>query len=108
MIIQGSNLPIIIPFDEDISDIKDLSVSLFGENKRGDANMLLKHWDIDDIVIEEGSITVPLSESDTLGFIPGVAVLEAKWLSQDDNIYPLYTSRIRICGRQDKTLLTSD
>lgn len=107
MIIQGSNLPIIIPFEEDTSDIKDLSVSLFGENKRGDANVLLKHWGKDDVVIEEGSIIAPMSEGDTLGFIPGVAVLEAKWLSQDDNIYPLYTSRIRICGRADQTRLTS-
>ena len=108
MIIQGSNLPITISFDEDMSNIKDWSMSLFGENKRGEADILLKHWGIEDVDIDGETISAPLTESETLGFIPGVAVLEIKWLSDEDTIYQSETYRIRICGRQDKTLLTSD
>jgi len=109
MIVQGSNNPIIVSFDEDVSSIQDWSMSLYGEDKRGAPGDLLKHWGLDDVEIDENSVSAPLSQEETLAFPPCVATLEIKWLNADDLIFHSKKVRIRIDGRNDSThLMTSD
>ena len=107
MIIQGSNEPIVITFDSDVSEIREWSVSLYGEDKRGAPTVLLKHWDTADLVMDGMQAYAPLTEDETLEFHPCVASLEIKWLDSDNNIWHPYVARIRISGRNDKTRISS-
>ena len=106
MIIQGSNSPIVMSFDNDASSVKDWSLALYGEDKRGRPSVFLKHWDAEDLVIDGSIVYAPLSEEETFNFMPCVASLEIKWLDDDDVIYHSEVVRIRIRGRNDKTPLT--
>lgn len=105
MIIQGSNNPIVIAFDEEVSEIKDWSISLYGEDKRGAPGELLKHWGSGDLIIDGVAVFAPLTETETMSFMPCVASLEIKWLSPEDSIYHSDVVRVRISGRKDQTKL---
>lgn len=107
MIIQGSNSPIVIAFDNDVSDVAEWSVALYGEDKRGAPTILLKHWGTGDITVEGSVVYAPLTEDETMEFAPCVASLEMKWLDPDDNIFHSDVVRVRISGRNDKTKMTS-
>ena len=105
MIIQGSNLPIVITFDEDMSSLVDWSMSLFMEDKRTKEQTLLHHWGLHDITIDGVTISAPLTEEETMSFPVGVATLEIKWLTQDEIIFHSDVIRIRIAGRNDTNKL---
>lgn len=105
MIIQGSNLPIIITFDEDMSSLVDWSMSLFMENKRTKEQTLLRHWGLHDIAIDGATVSAPLTEEETVEFPVGVATLEMKWLTQDETIFHSDIIRIRIAERNDTNKL---
>ena len=107
MIIQGSNSPIVISFDDDVSGVTEWSVALFGEDKRGMPSVLLKHWGTEDIEVDGSTAYAPLTEEETMEFAPGVASLEIKWLEADDIVFQSATVRVRISGRKDKTKITS-
>lgn len=106
MIIQGSNSPIAIAFDTDVSNVTEWSVALYGEDKRGAPTILLKHWNTEDMVVEDSVAYAPLTETETMAFNPCVASLEIKWLDPDDNIFHSDIVRIRISGRNDKTQIS--
>jgi hypothetical protein len=105
MIIQGSNSPITIAFDSDVSNVIEWSVALFGEDRRGMPSILLKHWGTGDLLVNGSVVCAPLTESETMDFMPCVATLEVKWLDGEDNIFHSDTARIRVSGRKDKTVL---
>lgn len=84
-IIQGSNKPIVIVLDENISSATDIvvSVSYLANGK------CLKHWHkanvtFGTVVVEEETkytITCPLTQQDTLAFPHGDVVIDLKWLT---------------------------
>lgn len=105
MIIQGSNLPIVITFNEDMSSLVDWSMSLFMEDKRTKTHTLLHHWGLNDVIIDGAVISGPLTEEETMNFPVGVATLEMKWLTPDDTIFHSDVIRIRISERNDTNRL---
>lgn len=98
MIIQGSNQPIILNIGKEASDISKLSCLLYS------ATSNLKHWELDDVTISEGKLTLPLEESETLEFPSGKAILEVKWL-EDGNIEFAKKLNIQVSKRMDTTQL---
>ena len=101
-IIQGSNTPITLVFSRDMSDIKNFNASLW----RGSSK--LKQWGIEDVNIIQNTIELPLTEKDTLSFIPGRAIIEAKWLPNLGDIELAKEASIIIDARKDKTEVIVD
>ena len=100
-IIQGSNTPITLIFSQDMSNIVQLNVSLWrGDNK-------LKNWTLNDVTIVFNEIELPLSERETISFIPGRAIIEAKWLPKVGDIELAKEATIEIEERKDKTEVTT-
>jgi len=101
MIIQGTNLPIILEWD-DINDapFSDLSVSL--RNEIGE----LKHWTLDDCVVEDDGLHIecPITQDESMNWEEGPCTIEAKWHDAQQNIsHMLVHDQIRYWG--DKTNL---
>ena len=71
-----------------------------------DYHTFLKHWNTEDMVVEDSVAYAPLTEAETMAFNPCVASLEIKWLDPDDNIFHSDVVRIRISGRNDKTQIS--
>ena len=100
-IIQGSNTPITLIFSQDMSNIVQLNVSLWrGDNK-------LKNWTLNDVTVVFNEIELPLSERETINFIPGRAIIEAKWLPKVGDIELAQEATIEIKERKDKTEVTN-
>ena len=100
-IIQGSNTPITLIFSQDMSNIVQLNVSLWrGDNK-------LKDWTLNDVTVVFNEIELPLSERETINFIPGRAIIEAKWLPKVGDIELAKEATIEIKERKDKTEVTT-
>lgn len=98
MIIQGSNEPIIIEFDESIEAIK-MEMSLYTRNKE------LKHWSYSDLVISDKTVKAPLKESETMGYPVGDASVELKWKDQEGYNHFADILHTEIVPRRDKTLM---
>lgn len=94
-IIQGSNQPIIVTFDNDITDIKDLHVALFSNHEP------LKEWYMDDIIIEGNTATCPLKQAETLSFKRGACTIEIKWMDEEGDVYLSEIVRSQIIRRDD-------
>lgn len=75
MLIQGTNIPLKIVFDQSVADIPELVVSLWKNRK------LLKQWNKEDMNVEDDTVTLPLTEDETKDFPPGPSTVEAKGLT---------------------------
>ena len=98
MIIQGSNNPIILEFDSPIEGITDFSAVL---SYKGQS---IKQWRLGDVQIEDDSITMPLTQEETLVFPSDRLCLEVKWVD-NDNICFAEKIIISVEKRFDKTEL---
>ena len=100
MIIQGSNQPLLIIFDDDIREnVQDLSVSLYvmgGE---------LKHWDMPDLIIDGDTATAKLTQEETASFPAGACHIEIKWLDLDGVTQFNKIISDQIVYRSDKRIL---
>ena len=100
MIIQGSNQPIVITFDDDIKEnTKDLKVLLYTTSGE------LKSWTMDDLVIAGCSATAALTQEETLSFPVGNCYIEIKWLDSAGITQFNKIVQDRIVFRSDKRLL---
>ena len=92
MIIQGTNEPIVLDFPYDMTKMQAFSAVLVLKRN----NREMKRWTKDDLIVgdvltdEEGNVStlvsLPMTESETLGFDYGVAILQFRWL-MDGDIY---------------------
>lgn len=98
MLINGSNLPIIIHIRNPIV-INNLSAVL--ANYKG----ILKIWDLDNAVLQDGDIILPISEQESLSFESGKAVLEIKILDDDNNVICAKPQQLYIENRIDDTVI---
>lgn len=99
MIIQGSNQPITISFDEDMSLQSDIEIALFSGSTE------LKHWSKEDLTIDEDVIQAPLTQEETMDFPAGSAILEVKWYDTDSMTQHTDPFRVWISGRKDHTIM---
>ena len=97
MIIQGSNLPITVTFDQDITDIPLIVATLWA----GQGSMI-KRWDMADMEIEGDTATLPISEEETSALPCGFIALDVKGLDEDRNTIFWDEASIRVLSRRDK------
>lgn len=98
-IIQGSNDPIIIEMDEDISDIEKISVGLYSSSTR------VKQWDIDDIGIESTVMSCPLTQTETAALTGISYTLSVKMYDSNDKVLFFDEESVRIVPRKDKAII---
>lgn len=95
MIIQGSNNPLVIQFDADVSGIPVIIVSLWNSKNTGNP---IKVWTRNEMTISGDTAICPLEESETKALQNSQLVLEAKGLDSDGNTvfwddYPISVKR---------------
>lgn len=98
MIIQGTNIPIVITFNSDVSSCKKLVATLWISNK------LVKKWETEDMTIDRDTVTLPLDEDETRTFMKGNAMLDVKGLNIVDEIIFWEEAQIQIVERRDKEI----
>lgn len=98
-IIQGSNLPIIIRFSENVPTHTEFEVSL------GIAGKEVKHWSEDDLVISGKDVKAPLTQEETLDLPAGGCTIEAKWLNSAGDTDFIEPIRDKIVARTDRTIM---
>lgn len=111
MIIQGSNAPIILCFEEEFERVSDISVALIKDNRlNGRPNIVVHRWGLEDIELHEDERTAicPLTQEETLSFPEGKALLEVKWLDSDGDVWMGCTVKTEIGKRFDKTILEEE
>ena len=103
MIVQGSNNPLIIQFDADISDIPRLVVTLW-KDKAGYTSDLVKQWNTEDMLIDGDTAVCHLTEEETRKFPSGNLILEAKGLDENGNtiFWDEYKTDIKV--RRDRVI----
>ena len=85
-IIQGSNNPIVVNFDRDISQCSKVEVGLY--HPKPHTEQTLKEWHKDDITFYENEayIELPLTQKETMAFPIGRVSLEIKALDTDGQV----------------------
>lgn len=96
MIIQGSNTPITLTMDGDLSTIPTIVATLWN-----DAQML-KRWNLADMTVDGSTITLPLTEAETSAMKPGKVIAEVKGLDSTDSTIFWDEAVISVVGRYDK------
>lgn len=99
MLIQGTNAPITIEFDDDTSSILDISVALAKENR------ILIKWGKSDVVFDGKFVYCPLEQAQTVNLPTGLACLEIKWTNPDGEVHFSELNVVRIEKRLDGTIL---
>ena len=100
MIIQGSNQPIVITFDDDINEnAQDLKVLLYTTSGE------LKSWEKADLTIAGNSAVAALTQEETLSFPVGSCYIEIKWLDSKGITQFNKVVQDKIVFRSDKRLL---
>lgn len=108
MLVQGSNLPILLTFDEDASTFQDLSVKVYPRESTSDNPIL--SWGINDVTINEHEVICPIAQSDLMS--PNLTItedlnvaIEIKWLGETDTVYNNAVVYDYISYRKDSTVL---
>lgn len=96
-LIQGDNKPIKIEFDEPLVNVEQFSAILSYESHE------YKKWTESDIVISGNSISLPLTQKETLSIGSRYADLEIKLLANND-IEFFDIVRFQIISRKDKRI----
>lgn len=103
MIIQGTNAPIIVTFDADISDLPVLVISLWCREKTE-----LKRWEKADMVIDGDTAALPLTEEETAAFPEGTITLEAKGLDENGQTVFWEQMPVLVEGRRDRAITLTE
>lgn len=99
-IIQGSNNPLIITFDQSVDNIPILVATLWKRSNKE----LIKKWEREDMIIEDDVATCPLTEEETAGLRTKIVTLEIKGLDSGDNTVFWESYDIDIMERNDKNI----
>ena len=99
MLIQGTSNPLVIEFDQDVTDFAKLIITAWTVKK-----VLLKKWEKADLTIEENTVICPLTEEETKAFPATAITIEAKGLDEDDT--PIFWDEIcvEMVPRNDKNI----
>lgn len=99
MLIQGTNAPITIEFDDDTSNILDMSVALVKDDKT------LTHWSKEEINLEGVFAYCPLTQDKTMVLPTGYVTLEVKWTNKDGEVNFADLVTLKVEKRVDSTIL---
>lgn len=103
MIVQGTNVPLEVTFDSDVSEIPTLVATLWLKD-----GSMVKQWNKADMQIEEDTAYLPLTEEETAAIAPGYVALEIKGL--DDAAQTIFweESMVKVEGRRDREITLTE
>ena len=96
MILQGTNIPITVEFEQSVEGFPKLVATLWGQGK------LLKKWEKPDMTISTSVIQLPVDEDETRKWKKGKAKLDIKGLNQLNQTVFWEDAIITIEPRDDK------
>lgn len=97
LLIQGDNKPIILEMDEPVCNIEQFSAILYGKNKE------YKRWDENSAEFNDTTISLPLTQEETLTLKEKSANLEIKFVA-DNNIEFFQIVTFYVIERKDSTV----
>lgn len=97
MLIQGSNRPIELEFDEPVAAVSALSVTIFDSTGK----MALKK-NADGLLVDGNKIFVPVTQEQTANMPKGKAKILVKWKSADGYVDFADEALIDVVSREDK------
>lgn len=103
MIIQGSNYPLVVQFNEDISEIPKILITLW-QDINATKSVLLKKWEKSDMRISGDTAVCPLSESVTRRLPLRTLVVEIKGLDENGNEIFYEQDEQGVYRRRDKDI----
>lgn len=103
MIVQGTNVPLSVEFDADVSEIPVLVATLWLKD-----GSKLKQWDKADMQVEGNTVYLPLDEEETANIAPGFIALEIKGLDDANQTIFWEESMIKVEGRRDRVITLTD
>ena len=106
MILQGANNPLVVKFDSDVSSLPALVITLW-RDAPGQSGTPLKKWELDDMTVDEDTVTCELTESETAQMPTGKIILEAKGLDSEGKTVFWDQYPMTIKSRHDKTIVLS-
>ena len=99
MIIQGSNNPLVIQFDADVSGLAKLVVTLWGQ-----PGTPLKKWERGDMTVSGDTAICPITEAETAKINAPKVTLEVKGLDGEDNTVFWSAVDVDITHRRDRII----
>ena len=99
MLIQGTNMPIKVVFDESVASMQSIVATLW--NPQGKQ---LKRWNTEDIDIQGDTIYLPLVEDETATYAKGKVILEIKGLDENGKTLFWQEVKITVKDRKDKII----
>lgn len=106
-IIQGSNDPLIITFDSDVSELPKIVVSLWIA-KPGISKKPLKIWKREDVTVDGAVVYCPLTERETAGLPDTSVKVLAKALNSTGRIKHWKEYVLDIMVREDKSIFLTE
>ena len=103
MIIQGSNNPLVIQFDQSVAAIPTLIVSLWADSP-GRGSHLIKEWRRDDMTVDADTVVCAITEEETKALPGQRLILEAKGLDASGNTIFWDAYPIDVKNRRDKVI----
>lgn len=103
MIVQGTNVPLAVTFDEDVSDIPTLVATLWLKD-----GTLIKQWEKSDMEIDGETVYLPLDESETVNIAPGFVSLAIKGLNDDNQTIFWEETMVKVEARRDRTITLTE
>ena len=98
MIIQGTNIPIQLTFEQDVSGLTKLVATLWQSGK------LLKQWERADMTIIGNVVTLPLNEDETRTWKKGKIKLEVKGLNRSNQVLFWEEAFTEVLSRDDRNV----
>ena len=103
MLIQGSNNPIVITFDQSVANIPKLVVTLWRSSVTAGVTFM-KKWQTDDMLIDGDTATCPLTEEETAALPSSGVTLEVKGLDEYNNTVFWQSVNVPVMARNDKII----
>ena len=103
MIIQGANTPLVITFDEDVTTLPKLLITLWCDMKEY-AGTPIKTWEKSDVIINGRQVALPLTEDETSSLPTAPMVIEAKGMNSSGATLFWDQCSVSVKRRRDKDM----
>lgn len=103
MLIQGTNSPLVIQFDQDVSTMAKLVITLWsltGEK--------IREWDMAELTIDGDTAICPLTETETKEYPNTIVTIEAKGIDSDGDMVFWDQMDVKMVKRRDKVISLID
>lgn len=101
MLIQGSNNPLVIKFDQDVDGLSGLVVTLWTDSA---APQRIKTWTLAEMEVEGNEAVCPITEAETAAIEAATVMVEAKGLNEDGYTVFWDAYKLKVKSRRDRVI----